>query len=178
VDEDLAATVGLFEEVIAWLRDHYSEFEFSVERDLVWTLQSRLRKVIKERSLPYSVINDYPMLPGAGRARSADLVIRDADSSILVAAEFKYEPSHRRSDLLRAKLPVVFWGTTVWRRTSSGSGSLSSRAQPVSRSPSSSMKEATSVTGPLIQGRYGLTGQPAIPAVMKSRFYGLAGLPN
>ena len=46
-----------------------------------------------------------------GRARSADLVIRDADKAVVVAAEFKYEPSHRRAELLPAKLPVVFWGT-------------------------------------------------------------------
>jgi hypothetical protein len=110
VDEGLAAAVGLFEEVIAWLQDHYSEFEFWVERDLVWTIQSHLGQLIKERGLPYSVINDYPILPGVGRARSVDLVIRDADKAVLVAVEFKYEPSHRRGDLLPAKLPVVFWG--------------------------------------------------------------------
>jgi hypothetical protein len=110
VDEGLVAAVGLFEEVIAWLREHYSEFEFWVERDLVWTVQSHLGQVIKERSLPYSVINDCPMLPSVGRARSADLVIRDAGKSVLVAVEFKYEPSHCRADLPPAKLPVVFWG--------------------------------------------------------------------
>jgi hypothetical protein len=110
VDEGLAVAVGLFEEVIAWLQDHYSEFEFWVERDLVWTVQSHLGQVIKERGLPYSVINDYPMLPGIGRARSADLVIRNADKAVLVAVEFKYEPAHGRADLLPAKLPVVFWG--------------------------------------------------------------------
>jgi hypothetical protein len=49
VDEGLAVAVGLFEEVIAWLQDHYSEFEFWVERDLVWTIQSHLGQVIKER---------------------------------------------------------------------------------------------------------------------------------
>ena len=94
----------------AWLQDHYSEFEFWVERDLVWTVQSHLGQVIKERGLPYSVINDYPMLPGIGRARSADLVIRDADKAVLVAVECQYEPAHGRADLLPAKLPVVFWG--------------------------------------------------------------------
>lgn len=55
MDEGLAATVGLAEEVITWLKDHYGEFEFWVERDLVWTLQSRLGQVIKKRGLPYSV---------------------------------------------------------------------------------------------------------------------------
>lgn len=101
---------NLLEEAIAWLQERYDEFEFWVERDLVWTLQSRLRQMIKERSLPFSVVNDYPLLPGARRALSADLVIRDAGETVLVAAEFKYEPSHRRAELLPGKLPVVFWG--------------------------------------------------------------------
>ena len=115
--EGLAAAAGLSGEVIAWLRDHYREFGFWAGRDLVWAMQSHLGQVISERGLRYSVINDYPVLPGAGRARSAGLVIRDADKAVLVAVEFKYEPSHRRADLLPAKLPAVFWGTTAWQRT-------------------------------------------------------------
>lgn len=54
------------------------------------------------------------LLPGPRRARSADLVIRDEGSKeVLVAAEFKYEPSHRRAEILAqpGKLPVVFWGS-------------------------------------------------------------------
>src|SRR5262249_52935677 len=45
-------------------------------------------------------------------ARNADLVIRDADKTVLVAAEFKYEPSHARAEFreLLEKLPAVFWG--------------------------------------------------------------------
>jgi len=101
---------GLFEEAIAWLQEHYDEFEFWVERDLVWIVQSRLRQVIGERRLPYRVFNDYPLLPGARRARSADVVIRDAHETVLVAVEFKYEPSHRRAEMLPGKLPVVLWG--------------------------------------------------------------------
>lgn len=103
---------ALFEETMAWLEDHYDEYEFWVERDIVWTVQSRLRQTIRDRSLPYEIFNDYPILPGARRARSADLVIRDSDKTVLVAAEFKYEPSHRRTEFLAqpGKLPVVFWG--------------------------------------------------------------------
>ena len=32
----------LFGEALDWLRDHYGQFEFWVERDLVWTVQTRL----------------------------------------------------------------------------------------------------------------------------------------
>lgn len=100
----------LFEYAIAWLRDHYDTFGFSVKRDVVWTVQSWLRRVIQQQDLEYAVFNDYPMLPGPRRSRSADLVIRAADGAGLVAAEFKYEPAHGRPDILPQKLPVVFWG--------------------------------------------------------------------
>jgi hypothetical protein len=110
VDERADAAAMLFEEAIAWLREHYDQFEFWVERDLVWTVQSRLRQMIAGRHLPYGVFNDYPLLAGARRARSADLAIRHADGTVLVAVEFKYEPSHRRAEILPGKLPVVDWG--------------------------------------------------------------------
>jgi hypothetical protein len=110
VEQNVQAAMMLFEETMAWLRERYDEFEFWVERDLVWTIQSRLRHVVRERSLPFGVLNDYPLLPGARRARSADLVIRDEGQVVLLAAEFKYEPSHQRAEVLPGKLPVVFWG--------------------------------------------------------------------
>jgi hypothetical protein len=112
LDERTLTAVSLFDEAIDWLRQHYGEYEFWAERDLVWTVQTRLRRMITERRLPDSVFNDYPLLPGTRRARSADLVIRDADRTVLVAAEFKYEPSHDRAEFreLPGKLPAVFWG--------------------------------------------------------------------
>jgi hypothetical protein len=112
MDQSVCAASALFEESVAWLQQHYGEFEFWVERDLVWTVQGRLRELISERGLPWTVFNDYPLLPGSRRARSADLVIRDAASGVLIAAEFKYEPSHHRAEFraLPGKLPVVFWG--------------------------------------------------------------------
>jgi hypothetical protein len=67
--------------------------------------------VIQDRRLPYEVFNDYPMLPGTRRSLSADLVIRKPSGKVLVAAEFKYEPSHSRPEVKGhpGKLPVVFW---------------------------------------------------------------------
>jgi hypothetical protein len=112
LDGNVQAASALFEEVVDWLREHYGQFEFWVERDVVWTVQTRLRKLVTERSLPFEVFNDYPLLSGPRRARSADLVIRDTAGVVLVAAEFKYEPSHRRAEFaaLPGKLPMVFWG--------------------------------------------------------------------
>lgn len=63
-------------------------------------------------TLPLTVLNDYGLLPGPRRALSADLVINNASGQVLIAAEFKYEPSHNRSEFRAqpGKLPVVFWG--------------------------------------------------------------------
>jgi hypothetical protein len=66
VDQDAQVASALFGEAVAWLRQHYREFEFWVERDVVWTVQTRLRKLISDRGLPWTVFNDYPMLPVPG----------------------------------------------------------------------------------------------------------------
>src|SRR5690242_16270653 len=91
----------LFENAIGWLQQNYANFQFFVERDVVWTIQMYLIKQIKERDLPYKVFNDFPILPGSRRSLSADIAILNSNENDLVevAAEFKYEPSHRRSDV-------------------------------------------------------------------------------
>ena len=44
---------------------------------------------------------------------SADLAIRSGSGEVLLAAEFKYEPAHRRLDLLLHKFPVIGWGDAL-----------------------------------------------------------------
>ena len=103
---------GLIDEAVDWLREHYGQFEFWVKRDVVWTVQTRLRQLVGERGLPFLVLNDYPMLAGSRRALSAYLVVRDRPTGVMVAAEFKYEPAHLRTEFMATpgKLPVVVWG--------------------------------------------------------------------
>lgn len=112
MDDFTSTASALLAEAMDWLREHYGQFEFWVERDLVWTVQTRLRRLVGERGLPYLVFNDYPMLAGSRRSLSADLVIRDRRTGTMVAAEFKYEPAHRRTEIMAmpGKLPVVVWG--------------------------------------------------------------------
>jgi hypothetical protein len=112
MDDFTLIASALIEEAVDWLREHYGEFDFWVERDLVWTVQTRLRQVIRGRGLPYLVLNDYPMLAGSRRSVSADLVVRDRRTGAMVAAEFKYEPAHWRTEFMAmpGKLPVVVWG--------------------------------------------------------------------
>ncbi|MGH2452378.1 MAG: hypothetical protein ACRDF5_01240 [bacterium] len=81
----------------------------------MWTLQTYTLRNIGEATLPFHVFNDYPILAGKRRGISADLVILNADSSVEVAAEFKYEPSHQREDIPRNKLPVVLWADGIVR---------------------------------------------------------------
>jgi hypothetical protein len=70
---------ALIEEAVDWLREHYGEFEFWVERDLVWTVQTHLRQVIGERGLPYLVLNDYHACRIAALAERRPGCARPAD---------------------------------------------------------------------------------------------------
>lgn len=119
------AAVTLFEQTMEWLREQYGTFRFYTERDLVWTFQRHLAERIEHEELPYRVFNDYPLLPGTNRSRSADLVLAPTpvtspmlssggkwgpSAAVTLAIEFKYEPSHLRDDIWPTKLPVVGWG--------------------------------------------------------------------
>lgn len=101
----------LFENAISWLRENYRDCKFFAERDIVWTVQTHIIKLIEQQELAYRMFHNFPILPG----KTADLGILRQDNHIEVAAEFKYEPSHSRksSDILPTKLPVVFWDDGV-----------------------------------------------------------------
>lgn len=102
--------VELFRETLAWLKANYGTWRFYVERDIVWTVQERLRQEIERQGLQLRVFNDYGLLPGKNRSLSADLVLLNPEDGVELAVEFKYEPSHRRTDVQKQKFPVVFWG--------------------------------------------------------------------
>ena len=98
----------LFEDAMAWLEEHYAEFRFFAERDVVWTVQTQIIREIEDNNLPYRVFNDDSLLPHT----RADLVIFGSDGSAEVAVEFKYEPAHSRSanrggDIRPSKFPVI-----------------------------------------------------------------------
>jgi hypothetical protein len=99
----------LFENVLAWLQETYHDHTFFVERDVVWTLQLALNHEIARLGLPLRVFNDYAIVKGPRRGLCADLAILDQANKVKVGAEFKYEPDHRRQDILQQKLPVVGW---------------------------------------------------------------------
>ena len=99
--------VGLFENAISWFQENYGNFRFFTERDIVWTVQTHIIRLIEKQNLAYRIFHNFPVLPG----KTTDLAILRPDNSIEVAAEFKYEPSHGRkfTDIWPSKLPVVFW---------------------------------------------------------------------
>lgn len=91
-----------------WLQHNYFRYRFYTERDIVWTIQSCAAKLVEERQLNFKVFNDYPITFNDKRAR-VDLAFVDESNLIVFALELKYEPSHRREDILQTKFPVVFW---------------------------------------------------------------------
>ena len=100
----------LFDGAMCRLREHYWEYRFFTERDLVWTVQLQLHKDIQEEELPYRAFHEHTMEPYV----RADLVNLDPDDSVATVVEFKYEPSKdRRSDrggdICPTKFPVVAW---------------------------------------------------------------------
>jgi len=108
------ATLGpeaVFAEALDWLRNAYGDFHFFEERDVVWTLQEHLRSILEQQRLPYSVFNEFPMLPGTRRAKSADLALVSSQGSALLTADFKYEPDHLRAgpEIWPGKFPRVAW---------------------------------------------------------------------
>jgi hypothetical protein len=104
---------SLFQAGLEWLADTYSERVFYVERDVVYVMQTKLVDMVLQVETPWLVYNDYPMIAGPRRSLSADLAIVNSMGDVLVAAEFKYEPCHRRHDVLRNKLPVVAWADVL-----------------------------------------------------------------
>jgi hypothetical protein len=105
----LTETARLFEDGLEWLRDTYGTHRFYTERDVVWTVQKWLAIECAARGMNVRVYNDYGIEPGPRRALSADIALVQPGETPAFVAEFKYEPSHRREDLLRVKLPVVGW---------------------------------------------------------------------
>ncbi len=102
----------LFNNSLKWLRKNYKKQPFFTERDIVWTLQKYLRKKIEHKKLSYKVYNDWPIEKSSGRrSKCVDLAIVEG-KEIIVVAEFKYEPDHKRKeDFSENKLrnSVVSW---------------------------------------------------------------------
>jgi hypothetical protein len=108
-DARMLTASSLFEGAVTWLQDNYGSYRFFVERDLVWTLQTRLIFQVQSEGLPFRIFHHFPVFPKV----DCDLAILNTDDSVALAAEFKYEPSHRRSDIWHTKFPVVFWNEGV-----------------------------------------------------------------
>ena len=83
----------------------YRRQTFWVERDIVCHVQRWITDRLPDG---VSVFNDFGLMPGPRRARSADLAICDRDGP-LVAVEFKFEPAAARLDIKSNKLPVIAW---------------------------------------------------------------------
>ncbi|HJT56955.1 MAG TPA: hypothetical protein VJ761_10700 [Ktedonobacteraceae bacterium] len=102
-------SAALFEDAIEWLRENYAQFQFFMERDVVWTLHLYLIRQLEKQGLSYRIFHGFTIPFDDGGIKNVDLVLLNGDDTIELAAEFKYEPSHQRKDLRRTKFPVVLW---------------------------------------------------------------------
>lgn len=101
----------IFLNSLDWLKNSYDNFHFYLERDLVWTLQCHLTQLVEQSKVPIRVYNDYPIIKKERRSLCADIaLVSTKTNQVELLAEFKYEPSHQRDDILPTKFPVVFWG--------------------------------------------------------------------
>lgn len=107
----------LFEMTLDWLKLNYGDYEFFAERDLVWTMQNKLRAITIADNLSFKVYNDFPIIKAMRRSLTTDLAILNERNEVEVAVEFKYEPDHQRGtgatkSIWPSKLSpsVVFWG--------------------------------------------------------------------
>ena len=117
------SATDLLENAMEWLREHYGEYRFFAERDIVWTVQTQIRVTIEDAHLPYRVFNDYAL--SKGERPIPDLVILSSDDSVEVIAEFKYEPSHSRSTKSGGDIPSTKFTVVPW----TGDGSVAKDVQ-------------------------------------------------
>ncbi|MCL2853371.1 MAG: hypothetical protein FWE20_10150 [Defluviitaleaceae bacterium] len=120
----MADILNIFDAALNHVLADYADHRFILERDFVWTLQKQLLGILDAEHGQYTVFNDYPIERGKlNRGISADLVIikkavtrecvLSGAAQVELAAEFKFEPSPKRTDICGFKLPVVFWPSVV-----------------------------------------------------------------
>lgn len=98
---------NLFVAELHQLARSFTRRTYYTERDIVFTLQTRLTEALRHREPSVQVFNDYKLLPTA----RADLVVVDESQHFpaVLAVEFKYEPDRRRQDIPAGKFPVTSW---------------------------------------------------------------------
>jgi hypothetical protein len=107
--DDVGLAETCFLDALRALRAAYPDQTFWTERDVVYWMQLRIRATAPDGFL---VFNDWGLLPGPRRARSADLVIV-RNGTVLLAVEFKFEPCKSRADIQAKKLPVIGWSSVA-----------------------------------------------------------------
>jgi hypothetical protein len=114
--------VELFENELKQIEENYGSYMFFNERDIIWTLQKKIWKQIRELQLPYRVFHEYPFNEGYGTP-AVDLAILDIYDMypMEVAIELKYEPDHKRQgkDIRPNKYAKDGSNTVFWKNEGS-----------------------------------------------------------
>jgi hypothetical protein len=116
-NEDYIPALELFCKAMKWVKARYATYGFFAERDIVWTVQKKLLRLVSKASLPYEVINEYRMPPDptSGQEVLVDLVIFDNTTErrntdpVELAVEFKYQWKSDREHVPRGKFPLIVW---------------------------------------------------------------------
>ena len=106
-----------------WIKSDYAKHSFFVERDFVWTVQKKLTEILAREQSQFNLFNDYPIEPGSRRSICVDLAVasrgicykdvQTGEAQLEFVAEFKFEPSKVRPDIMSHKLPVVEWSAVL-----------------------------------------------------------------
>lgn len=93
----------LFEAALDWLRDHYNDYLFRREDDVVTVLWGQMVRIAKTTGLPLEIDYETKFVVSCGRLQ-CDIVVFDADRKPVLCVEVKYEPARTRPDIAKRAL--------------------------------------------------------------------------
>jgi hypothetical protein len=90
----------VFDSALDWLREHYDDFVFRNENDIVTVLWGRMVRIAKAEGLAYHIDYEHNFSVSFGRLQ-CDIVAFDAEGKPLVCIEVKFEPARTRPDTVK-----------------------------------------------------------------------------
>ncbi len=95
--------VRIFESALDWLRDHYDDYLFRKEEDVVTVLWGQMVRMAGEENLPLVIDYEQNFPVSFGRLQ-CDIVVFGPGRKLLLCVEVKYEPARSRPDIVNRAL--------------------------------------------------------------------------
>ncbi len=99
------------------LKENYPSYEFMVHRDVAWSLQKILNRLIEKNGYPLEVYQDYPLEKGCKEYKENELVfvlpgtnyreMFKSTSQVELVVRILFEPSRHRRDICEYHLPRI-----------------------------------------------------------------------